>query len=34
MGNIEKARQVMQALLDRKPDSTTARHALQELNSR
>ena len=34
MGNIEKARQVMQALLDRKPDSATARHALQELNSR
>jgi tetratricopeptide (TPR) repeat protein len=34
LGNIEKARQVMQALLDRKPDSATARHALQELNSR
>jgi tetratricopeptide (TPR) repeat protein len=32
LGNIEKARQVMQALLDRKPDSATARHALQELN--
>jgi len=34
LGNIEKARQVMQALLDRKPDSATARHALQELNGR
>ncbi|HSU61038.1 MAG TPA: FG-GAP-like repeat-containing protein [Bryobacteraceae bacterium] len=34
LGNIEKARQVMQTLLDRKPDSATARHALQELNSR
>jgi Flp pilus assembly protein TadD len=34
LGNIEKARQVMQALLDRKPDSATARRALQELNGR
>jgi tetratricopeptide (TPR) repeat protein len=33
-GNIEKARQVMQRLLDRKPDSATARHALQELSGR
>ncbi len=31
-GQIEKAKQVMQQLLDRKPDSTIARHALQELN--
>ena len=34
MGNREKARQVMQQLLQRKPDSATARHALQELESR
>jgi tetratricopeptide (TPR) repeat protein len=33
-GNIEKARQVMQRLLDRKPDSATARHALEELSGR
>jgi tetratricopeptide (TPR) repeat protein len=33
-GNIERARQVMQQLLDRKPDNATARHALQELSGR
>ncbi|MBV8896467.1 MAG: VCBS repeat-containing protein [Acidobacteriaceae bacterium] len=33
-GNLDRARQVMQQLLDRKPDSATARHALAELNSR
>jgi len=34
LGQIDKARQVMQQLLDRKPDSVTARHALEELNGR
>jgi tetratricopeptide (TPR) repeat protein len=34
MGKMDQARQVMQRLLDRKPGSTTAKHALQELNSR
>jgi tetratricopeptide (TPR) repeat protein len=34
LGRIDKARQVMQQLLDRKPDNATARHALQELNGR
>ena len=34
LGKIDNARQVMQQLLDRKPDSVTARRALQELNSR
>lgn len=33
-GNLDRARQVMQELLDRKPDSATARQALAELNSR
>src|SRR5581483_1554013 len=33
-GNVERARQVMQQLLDRKPDNATARRALEELNSR
>jgi tetratricopeptide (TPR) repeat protein len=33
-GNMDRARQVMQQLLDRKPDSITARRALTELNSR
>ena len=34
LGKIDKARQVMQQLLDRKPDNATARRALQELNNR
>ncbi len=34
MGNVEKARQVMHELLDRKPESITARRALQELEGR
>lgn len=34
LGQTEKARLVMQQLLDRKPDNATARHALQELNNR
>jgi tetratricopeptide (TPR) repeat protein len=34
LGKIDRARQVMQQLLDRKPENTIARHALQELNSR
>ncbi|MGI9072181.1 MAG: FG-GAP-like repeat-containing protein [Bryobacteraceae bacterium] len=34
LGKIDKARQVMQQLLDRKPDNVTAHRALQELNSR
>ena len=34
LGDFERARQVMQQLLDRKPDSATARHALEELNGR
>lgn len=33
-GNLERARQVMQWLLNRKPDSATARQALMDLNSR
>ena len=33
-GNLEKARQVMQQLLDRKPTSAVALHALQELGSK
>jgi Flp pilus assembly protein TadD len=33
-GDKEKAREVMQQLLDRKPDDPTARRALQELESR
>ena len=34
LGQIEKAREVMQQLLDRKPDSAVARHALEELSGR
>jgi tetratricopeptide (TPR) repeat protein len=34
MGNLEKARQVMHELLDRKPGDATAAHALQELDGR
>ncbi|MBV9294019.1 MAG: VCBS repeat-containing protein [Acidobacteriaceae bacterium] len=34
LGQIDKAREVMQQLLDRKPDDKTARHALEELNGR
>jgi len=34
LGRIEKARQVMQQLLDRKPGNALARHALEELNGR
>ena len=34
MGRVERARAVMQQLLDRKPDDEMARHALQELNGR
>ena len=34
LGQYDEARQVMQQLLDRKPDSQTARHALQELSGR
>ncbi len=33
-GNVERARQVMQQLLDRKPDNVVARRALDDLNSR
>jgi tetratricopeptide (TPR) repeat protein len=33
-GKLERARQVMQQLLDRDPDNATARHALAELSSR
>ncbi len=33
-GNLNKARQVMQQLLDRKPENATALRALQELGSR
>ncbi len=33
-GNLEKARQVMQELLDRKPSSAVALHALQELGGK
>jgi TolA-binding protein len=31
-GQIEKARGVMQQLLERQPDNATARHALEELS--
>jgi tetratricopeptide (TPR) repeat protein len=34
LGKLERAKQLMQQLLDRKPDSATAKHALQELNGR
>ncbi len=34
LGQLDSARQVMQKLLDRKPDDAGARRALQELNSR
>jgi tetratricopeptide (TPR) repeat protein len=34
LGQFDRARQVMQQLLDRKPDSTIAQHALQELSNR
>jgi tetratricopeptide (TPR) repeat protein len=34
LGKVDKAREVMQQLLDRKPENAMARHALQELNSR
>ncbi|MDQ6704370.1 MAG: tetratricopeptide repeat protein, partial [Acidobacteriota bacterium] len=34
MGNVEKARQIMHELLDRKPESLTAKRALQELDGR
>jgi tetratricopeptide (TPR) repeat protein len=34
LGQFDRARQVMQQLLDRKPDSPTARRALQELSGR
>jgi Flp pilus assembly protein TadD len=34
MGRVERARAVMQQLLDRKPDDEMARRALQELNGR
>ncbi|MGA8029930.1 MAG: tetratricopeptide repeat protein, partial [Bryobacteraceae bacterium] len=34
LGQIDKAREVMQQLLDRKPGDATARHALEELNGR
>ncbi len=34
LGQIEKARELMQQLLDRKPDDRTARHALEELSGR
>jgi tetratricopeptide (TPR) repeat protein len=34
LGQIDRARQVMQQLLDRKPDNATAQHALQELSGR
>jgi len=33
-GKLERARQLMQQLLERKPDSATAKKALQELNGR
>lgn len=33
-GQLDRARQLMQQLLDRKPDSATAKRALQELNVR
>ncbi len=34
LGQVDRARQVMQQLLDRKPDNATAQHALQELSGR
>jgi Flp pilus assembly protein TadD len=34
LGQFDRARAVMQNLLDRKPDNSTARHALQELDNR
>ena len=34
LGQLDRARQTMQQLLDRKPDSAIAQHALQELNNR
>ena len=34
LGQLDSARQLMQTLLDRKPDDSGARRALQELNSR
>jgi tetratricopeptide (TPR) repeat protein len=33
-GKLDRAKQLMQQLLDRKPDSTTAKRALQELSGR
>ncbi|HMJ61848.1 MAG TPA: tetratricopeptide repeat protein, partial [Bryobacteraceae bacterium] len=33
-GNVDRARELMRKLLERKPGSETARHALEELNSR
>jgi len=33
-GEFDRARQLMQQLLDRKPDSATAKKALQDLNGR
>ena len=34
LGKPDRARQVMQELLDHKPDSATAKRALQDLNGR
>jgi tetratricopeptide (TPR) repeat protein len=34
LGQFDRARQTMQQLLDRKPDSAIAQHALQELSNR
>ncbi|MBV8552184.1 MAG: VCBS repeat-containing protein [Acidobacteriaceae bacterium] len=34
MGNIDRARQVMQQLLERKPENATARRALQDLSGK
>jgi lipopolysaccharide biosynthesis regulator YciM len=34
LGQLDRARQTMQQLLDRKPDSAIAQHALQELSNR
>jgi lipopolysaccharide biosynthesis regulator YciM len=33
-GQLDRARQLMQQLLERKPDSVTAKKALQDLNGR
>ena len=33
-GQLDRARQLMQQLLERRPDSVTAKRALQELNGR